>query len=122
MCWLLVDSEALPGDARRRLDAGLRYGDLGSGFALATADLDIRGAGELLGGKQTGHIAALGFETYARILEEAIGELRGEPVRRAIRDPRRPAATSPKHTSKTPAVIDSTSAWRSERRGRGETS
>ncbi|MEK6606411.1 MAG: transcription-repair coupling factor [Myxococcota bacterium] len=83
LCWLLVDSEALPGDARRRLDAVLRYGDLGSGFALATADLDIRGAGELLGGKQTGHIAALGFETYARILEEAVGELRGEPIRRA---------------------------------------
>lgn len=85
-CHLLIDSEAIAPNARKRLEAVLRHSDLGSGFALASTDLDIRGAGELLGSRQSGHVAALGFETYVRILEEAVAELKGEPIHRE-RDP-----------------------------------
>ncbi|MFH1131761.1 MAG: TRCF domain-containing protein [Pseudomonadota bacterium] len=59
-----------------------QFTQLGSGFSIATYDLEIRGAGDLLGAKQSGHIAAVGFETYARILEEAVAELKGEPILR----------------------------------------
>ncbi len=57
-----------------------RFTELGAGFQVATHDLEIRGAGELLGGRQSGSVAAVGFETYAKILEEAVAELRGEPI------------------------------------------
>ena len=68
--------------ARQRLATLQRFTELGSGFSVASHDLEIRGAGELLGAKQSGQIAAVGFETYARILEEAVAELRGEPITR----------------------------------------
>ncbi len=63
-------------DARRRLKAIENFSDLGSGFNIAMQDLDIRGAGNLLGGEQSGFIADIGFETYHRILNEALLELR----------------------------------------------
>jgi transcription-repair coupling factor (superfamily II helicase) len=63
-----------------------RFTELGAGFQVATHDLEIRGAGELLGDKQSGALAAVGFDTYARILEEAVAELRGQPIK-AERDP-----------------------------------
>lgn len=80
-CWLLVPPGApLTDEARRRLRAIQEFSDLGAGFRIAAKDLEIRGAGNVLGGQQSGHIDAVGFETYVSLLEEAIGELRGEPV------------------------------------------
>ncbi len=88
-CYLLLpasDRDGLTDDARRRLEVLQRYSDLGSGFLIASHDLEIRGAGELFGRKQSGSIAAVGFETYAALLEEAVAELKGEQIVRP-RDP-----------------------------------
>ncbi|HPJ55115.1 MAG TPA: helicase-related protein, partial [Bacteroidales bacterium] len=75
-CYLLVPQHAsLTEDANRRLKALESFTELGSGFNIAMQDLDIRGAGNLLGGEQSGFIAEMGFETYQRILEEAFAEL-----------------------------------------------
>jgi transcription-repair coupling factor (superfamily II helicase) len=71
--------------AHRRLRALQEFSDLGAGFRLAAADLEIRGAGELLGPRQHGHIAALGFDLYCQMLERAVRERQGEPV--AEREP-----------------------------------
>ena len=78
-CYLLAPPPvALTDDARRRLKAIETFSDLGSGFNIAMQDLDIRGAGNLLGGEQSGFIADIGFETYQRILNEALTELHNE--------------------------------------------
>ncbi|MCQ2346015.1 MAG: transcription-repair coupling factor [Paludibacteraceae bacterium] len=78
-CYLVApERELLTEDARRRLDALSTFADLGSGFHLAMQDLDIRGAGNLLGAEQSGFIADLGYETYQRILNEAVQELKEE--------------------------------------------
>ncbi len=75
--YLLVPPETtLTEQARRRLKALQEFSDLGSGFRIAAMDLEIRGAGNLLGQAQHGHIAALGFELYCRMLEEAVAEQR----------------------------------------------
>ncbi len=63
-------------EARKRLEALVQFSDLGSGFNIAMKDLDIRGAGNLLGGEQSGFIADIGFEMYQKILNEAMEELR----------------------------------------------
>ncbi len=76
-CYLLSPpDELLSSDARRRLRAIEEFSDLGSGFNIAMQDLDIRGAGNLLGAEQSGFIADIGFETYQKIMNEAIAELR----------------------------------------------
>ena len=78
-CYLLSPpEELLGGDARRRLRAIEEFSDLGSGFNIAMQDLDIRGAGNLLGAEQSGFIADVGIETYQKILQQAISELRAE--------------------------------------------
>ena len=78
-CYLLSPpDELLSSDARRRLRAIEEFSDLGSGFNIAMQDLDIRGAGNLLGAEQSGFIADLGFETYQKIMNEAVAELRAE--------------------------------------------
>ncbi|MBR6508411.1 MAG: transcription-repair coupling factor [Paludibacteraceae bacterium] len=78
-CYLVApDRELLTEDARRRLDAISTFAELGAGFHLAMQDLDIRGAGNLLGAEQSGFIADLGYETYQRILNEAVTELKEE--------------------------------------------
>ncbi len=78
-CYLLSPpDELLTSDARRRLRAIEEFSDLGSGFNIAMQDLDIRGAGNLLGAEQSGFIADIGFETYQKIMNEAIAELRAE--------------------------------------------
>jgi len=64
--------------ARRRLAALKEFSDLGAGFKIAALDLELRGAGNLLGGEQSGHIEAVGFELYTQMLERAVRELRGE--------------------------------------------
>ncbi len=78
-CYLVApSSELLTPEARRRLNALEAFSELGSGFNLAMQDLDIRGAGNLLGAEQSGFIADLGYETYQRILQEAVLELKEE--------------------------------------------
>jgi transcription-repair coupling factor (superfamily II helicase) len=86
-CYLVIpNEEAVTPEAKQRLAVLQRFTELGAGFQVATHDLEIRGAGELLGDKQSGALAAVGFDTYARILEEAVAELRGQPIK-AERDP-----------------------------------
>ena len=76
-CYLLVPSvHTLTREGRQRLQAIEEFSDLGSGFSLAMRDLDIRGAGSLLGAEQSGFIADVGYETYHKILDEAVQELR----------------------------------------------
>jgi len=78
-CYLMVPpSNPLSPDARRRLQAIESFSDLGSGIHIAMQDLDIRGAGNLLGAEQSGFIADLGYETYQKVLREAVVELRTE--------------------------------------------
>jgi transcription-repair coupling factor (superfamily II helicase) len=77
---LIPPQEALSPVARKRLAAIKEFSDLGSGFRVAALDLEIRGAGNLLGGEQSGHIDAVGFEMYTKLLEETIRELRGEEI------------------------------------------
>ena len=78
-CYLVTpDRELLTSDARRRLDALTTFAELGAGFQLAMQDLDIRGAGNMLGSEQSGFIADLGYDTYQRILNEAMQELKDE--------------------------------------------
>ena len=75
-CYLIVpEEERLTDDARRRIRALEAFSDLGSGFNIAMQDLDIRGAGNLLGAEQSGFMAEMGFETYMRVLKEAMNEL-----------------------------------------------
>ena len=75
--YLLVDKyKALSEDARRRLEAIQEASELGAGFRIAMHDLEIRGAGELLGARQHGHIAAVGFDLYTRLLAQAVNEAR----------------------------------------------
>jgi transcription-repair coupling factor (superfamily II helicase) len=75
-CYLLAPLSTLPSDSRKRLQTLEQFSDLGSGFQIAMRDLDIRGAGNLLGGEQSGFMADIGFEMYQKILEEAIRELK----------------------------------------------
>lgn len=76
-CYLLAPPmSTLPTDSRKRLQTLEQHSDLGSGFQIAMRDLDIRGAGNLLGGEQSGFINDIGFETYQKILNEAIRELK----------------------------------------------
>jgi len=86
-CYLIIPPlESLSTEAKQRLEVLQRFTELGAGFQIAQHDLEIRGAGELLGARQSGHIAAVGFETYSKLLEEAVAELRGEAIR-ADQDP-----------------------------------
>jgi transcription-repair coupling factor (superfamily II helicase) len=79
--YLLIPAEQeLTPIARRRLAAIREFSDLGAGFRIAALDLELRGAGNLLGGQQSGHMDALGFDLYTQMLERTVGELRGEQV------------------------------------------
>ncbi|MFT3979992.1 MAG: transcription-repair coupling factor [Ferruginibacter sp.] len=81
-CYLMAPPmSTLPPDSRKRLTTLEQYSDLGSGFQIAMRDLDIRGAGNLLGGEQSGFIAEIGFEMYQKILDEAIKELKRSEFR-----------------------------------------
>ncbi|MFH0900573.1 MAG: transcription-repair coupling factor, partial [Pseudomonadota bacterium] len=80
-CFLMAPAESvLTNEAKQRLQVLQRFSELGAGFQIAVHDLEIRGAGDLLGAEQSGQIAAVGFDTYARILEEAVAELQGEAI------------------------------------------
>ncbi len=67
------------GDARKRINAIKQYSSLGAGFKIAMRDLEIRGAGNLLGTQQSGHIAAIGFDLYCQLLRQSVAKLKGEP-------------------------------------------
>ena len=77
---LVPPQESLSPVARKRLAVIKEFSDLGSGFRVAALDLEIRGAGNLLGGEQSGHIDTVGFEMYMKLLEEAVRELKGEDI------------------------------------------
>ena len=81
-------------EARKRLQAIFNASELGAGFQIALADLEIRGAGNILGGEQSGHMAAVGFDLYSRLLAEAVEE------RKAQREDRPPKVEKPQ------AVVD----------------
>lgn len=71
-------------DVRKRISAMKQYSTLGSGFKIAMRDLEIRGAGNLLGAEQSGHITAVGFELYCQLLKQSVGALKGEKVKRRV--------------------------------------
>jgi transcription-repair coupling factor (superfamily II helicase) len=77
---LIPPEDNLSPVAKKRLAAIREFSDLGSGFRVAALDLEIRGAGNLLGGEQSGHIEAIGFEMYMKLLEDTVRELKGEPL------------------------------------------
>ncbi len=80
-CYLLVPSEAtLTQEARKRLAVIQKFTELGSGFQVAGHDLELRGAGELLGTKQKGQVQAVGLDLYAQLLDEAVRKLKGQPA------------------------------------------
>jgi transcription-repair coupling factor (superfamily II helicase) len=84
--YLLVPPDTVLSEiARKRLAAIREFSDLGAGFRIAALDLELRGAGNLLGGQQSGHIQAVGLDLYVKLLEQAILELRGEPAGEAPR-------------------------------------
>jgi len=84
-CYLLVpEPEHITDEARRRLETLQRFTELGAGFQIASQDLEIRGGGELLGAKQSGSIAAVGFDQYVKMLDAAVAELGGKPIHAAI--------------------------------------
>ena len=85
-CYLLAPMSTLPTDSRKRLQTLEQFSDLGSGFQIAMRDLDIRGAGNMLGGEQSGFMAEIGFEMYQKILEEAIRELKRTSFKDLFKD------------------------------------
>ena len=86
-CYLLAPPMSLlPSDSRKRLQTLEQFNELGSGFQIAMRDLDIRGAGNLLGGEQSGFITEIGFEMYQKILAEAIRELRNSDFKEVFKD------------------------------------
>ena len=110
-CYLLAPPlSALPVDSRRRLEALENFSDLGSGINIAMQDLDIRGAGNLLGAEQSGFISDLGYETYQKILNEAMAELRNEePETEAgteSNEPRNPKYSRESRDSRPSSSID----------------
>jgi transcription-repair coupling factor (superfamily II helicase) len=82
---LIPPEENLSPVAKKRLAAIKEFSDLGSGFRVAALDLEIRGAGNLLGGEQSGHIETVGFEMYMKLLEQTVRELKGEEIEDDIR-------------------------------------
>jgi transcription-repair coupling factor (superfamily II helicase) len=80
-CYLIVPkTESMTDEARARIEALERHTELGSGFQIASLDLELRGAGDLLGGEQSGSVASVGFDLFCHMLDEAVHELRGEEV------------------------------------------
>jgi transcription-repair coupling factor (superfamily II helicase) len=86
---------AVSGDAKRRLEVIQRFVELGSGFGIASHDLEIRGGGDLLGPQQSGHIAAVGFDLYTELLEDAIQALEGKPLEEPENSRREPEIKAP---------------------------
>ena len=86
-CYFITpELSALTDEAKKRINAVRQYSELGSGFNIAMKDLEIRGAGDLLGGEQSGFINDIGFETYHKILNEAVGELKSNEFKRMFKE------------------------------------
>lgn len=101
-CYLLAPpTSTLTAEARRRLSALEEFSDLGDGFKVAMRDLDIRGAGDLLGAEQSGFIADVGFDTYCKILDDAVKELKEGEFKELF-------AEELQEKANTPAVLDCT--------------
>ena len=101
-CYLLAPpTSTLTAEARRRLSALEEFSDLGDGFKVAMRDLDIRGAGDLLGAEQSGFIADVGFDTYCKILDDAVKELKEEEFKELF-------AQELQEKAQTPAAADCT--------------
>src|SRR5438552_16052052 len=81
---LYTEEQHLTEQARKRLQAVFEASELGAGFKIAMHDLEIRGAGNILGAEQHGHVAAVGFELYTQLLEDAVNEQRGAPKAEAL--------------------------------------
>ena len=80
--YLMLPREMMTvGEARKRINAIKQYSSLGAGFKIAMRDLEIRGAGNILGTAQSGHIVAIGFDLYCQLLKQAISRMKGEKVR-----------------------------------------
>ena len=112
-CYLLAPPLAdLPADSRRRLEALENFSDLGSGINIAMQDLDIRGAGNLLGAEQSGFISDLGYETYQKILNQAMAELRNETPEftQAESSPSSSSGASSPSSSSSPSSLSSLSS------------
>jgi transcription-repair coupling factor (superfamily II helicase) len=77
---LIPDESLLTSDARKRLKVLMEHSDLGSGFQIAMNDLEIRGGGAILGASQSGHIAAVGYDMFLQLMEEAVADMKGEPI------------------------------------------
>jgi len=77
---LIPTEDGLTDIAKRRLAAIREFSDLGAGFRIAALDLELRGAGNLLGGQQSGHIDAIGFDLYTQMLQRTVAELKGEAL------------------------------------------
>ena len=85
--YLMIPRDLMQGEARKRINAIKQYSSLGAGFKIAMRDLEIRGAGNILGTRQSGHIVAIGFDLYCQLLKQAIGKLKGEKVRPRVELP-----------------------------------
>ncbi len=95
-CYLLVDpNKNLTPSAARRLQAIEEFSEMGAGFAIAMRDLEIRGAGNILGTEQSGHIAVVGYELYCSLLQQAVHNLKRQPLKTADRGRDRPAGRGP---------------------------
>ena len=121
---LIPPEDTLSPVAQKRLAAIQEFSDLGSGFRVAALDLEIRGAGNLLGGEQSGHIEAVGFEMYMKLLEETVRELKGEEIEDDVRANvnlrRRPADRRRLHPRHEPAADGLPQVRRgAQRRGAG---
>jgi transcription-repair coupling factor (superfamily II helicase) len=84
-CYLVVPPQnAMTDEARSRIEALERHTELGSGFQIASLDLELRGAGDILGAEQSGNVASVGFDMFCRMLEQAVQEMRGEEVHHEV--------------------------------------
>src|SRR5262249_3783712 len=111
---LLPRHAGLLADVRKRLSAIKQYSTLGSGFKIAMRDLEIRGAGNLLGAEQSGHITAVGFDLYCHLLKQSVASLKGEKVKPRVQVNVRldflalsPVEESPRSKVKGPRSVDS---------------
>lgn len=83
--YLFIPKESLLGiDAQKRLKVLMEHSDLGSGFQIAMSDLEIRGGGTVLGASQSGHIAAVGYDMFLQLMENAMAELKGDPLPKVL--------------------------------------
>jgi len=78
--YLMIPRDLMQGEARKRINAIKQYSSLGAGFKIAMRDLEIRGAGNILGTQQSGHIVAVGFDLYCQLLKQAVAKLKGEKL------------------------------------------